>query len=62
MKTYNYTIGICFYLILFAPVLLFAENYSVETSEEFGLFKSDETLEIVLKTDLRSLININKAK
>jgi len=57
MKTYICTIGKCFcYLILFAPILLLADNFSAETPEEFGLFKSDETLEIVLKTDLRSLI------
>ena len=57
MKFYPRTIGICIsYLFIFAPFLLLADSYCDEKSEEFSLFKSDETLEVVLKTDLRSLI------
>ncbi len=46
---------ILFYLLYFfflTPSFLSAEN----NPEKFGLFSSEETLELVLKTDLRSLI------
>ena len=57
MKTFKYFFPISlFYFFRFAPVFLLAENFPTNPSEEFGLFKSDETLEIVLKTNLKNLI------
>lgn len=57
MKTYKYFFLVfLFYILLFSPIFVSADNTPSKTSNEFALFNSDETLEIVLKTDLKSLI------
>ena len=57
MKAYKYFFPVCLlYFLLLAPLFLQAEDSTANSSEEFGLFKSDETLVILLKTDLKSLI------
>lgn len=57
MKSYKNFFPFCLiYLLLFSPLLLPAENTPANSSDEFGLFNSEETLEIVLKTDLKKLI------
>ena len=54
MKLYHFFIPVSFFL--FAPFILSAENNSLLPTEEFGLFNSNKTLEIELKTDLKKLI------
>ena len=54
MKLCHFFIPVSLFLI--APFILSAENNSLLPTEEFGLFNSNETLEIELKTDLKKLI------
>lgn len=57
MKTYIHRLQHLLFVIFFlASGLSFAENNNNGFSEEFSLFSSEETLEIILKTDFRGLI------
>ena len=52
--------AVLLHITFLLPTLSLAEYQDRDDSEEIGLFSSEETLEIVLKTDLRQLLKYKK--